>query len=404
MQAIARVNRVFLDKAGGLVVDYIGIAKVLKEAMRDYTVRDREKYGNPDIKETALLKFKEKMETCRDIFHGFNYANFQKGSDHDRAQLIKGGVNFIIAPDKEDKKCSFLKEAKLLHDAITLCRSLLDEKLRFEAAFFETVRTLLSRMTGKGKVSKKEINERIGELLKQSVKSQGVINLFSDVKAEFSLFDAAFLEEISKMKEKNIAIELLKRLLAEKVSIYKRTNLVQSEKFSELLNQALSNYLKGMLTNEEVIQELLKLAKDIAETEKAMNELGLNTEEKAFYDALTRPRAVQDFYTNEILVEMTKELTDMLRKNRTIDWQKKESARAGMRRLVKRLLKKYKYPPEESENAMDIVLKQCEEWSDNPLELSDSIGNGKHYTISDDNGYLQYAAEPKVEYRRKNKD
>jgi type I restriction enzyme R subunit len=398
MQAIARVNRVFLDKVGGLVVDYIGIAKALKEAMRDYTVRDREKYGNPDIKETALLKFKEKMEICRDIFHGYDYANFQKGSDHDRAQLIKGGVNFIIAPDKEAKKDSFLKEAKLLHDAITLCRSLLDDKFRFEAAFFETVRTLLSRMTGKGKVSKKEINERIGELLKQSVKSQGVINLFSDVRAEFSLFDAAFLEEISKMKEKNIAIELLKRLLAERVSIYKRINLVQAEKFSELLNQVLSNYLKGMLTNEEVIQELLKLAKDIAETETMMNELGLNTEEKAFYDALTRPRAVQDFYTNEILVEMTKELTDMLRKNRTIDWQKKESARAGMRRLVKRLLKKYKYPPEESENAMEIVLRQCEEWSDNALELNHSINESKRYVIPYENRYLQHVAEPETQY------
>jgi type I restriction enzyme R subunit len=404
MQAIARVNRVFLDKAGGLVVDYIGIAKALKEAMRDYTVRDREKYGNLDIKETALLKFKEKMEICRDIFHGYDYGDFQKGSDHDRAQLIKGGVNFIIAPDKEAKKDSlakkdsFLKEAKLLHDAITLCRSLLDDKLRFEAAFFETVRTLLSRMTGKGKVSKKEINERIGELLKQSVKSQGVINLFSDVRAEFSLFDAAFLEEISKMKEKNIAIELLKRLLAERVSIYKRTNLVQAEKFSELLNQALSNYLKGMLTNEEVIQELLKLAKEIAETETVMNELGLNAEEKAFYDALTRPRAVQDFYTNEVLVEMTRELTDMLRKNRTIDWQKKESARAGMRRLVKRLLKKYDYPPEESGNAMEIVLRQCEEWSDNPLELNHSISESKRYVIPYENEYLQRAAEPVTRY------
>lgn len=401
MQAIARVNRVFQDKAGGLVVDYIGIAKALKDAMRDYTGRDRQNFGNLDIKETALFKFKEKLEVCRDIFHGYDYEKFHKGTDHDRAQLIKGGVNFIIAPDKEDKKQQFLKEAKLLHDAITLCRSLLNEETRFEAAFFETVRILLVRMTGKGKVSKKEINERIGELLKQSVKSQGVINLFSDVKAEFSLFDAAFLEEISKMKEKNIAIELLKRLLAERVAMYKRTNLVQSEKFSELLNQALSNYLKGMLTNEEVIQELLKLAQTIAETESEKDNLGLNAEEKAFYDALTRPRAVQDFYTNEQLVEMTKELTEMLRKNRTIDWQKKESARAGMRRLVKRLLKKYKYPPEESENAMEVVLKQCEEWTDNTSETSNSlIGERKPYSISSNSDFLQQVAEPATKYER----
>ena len=365
MQAIARVNRVFNDKAGGLVVDYIGIAKALKQAMHDYTVRDQKRFGNPDIKKTALIKFQEKLEVCRDIFHGFDYSNFQSGTDNDRAQIIKGGVNFLMDSNKNDKMQLFQKESSLLHSSITLCRSLLNEQQRYEAAFFETVRILLSRMTGKGKVSKKEINARIGELIKQSVKSEGVINLFSDVKAEFSIFDAAFLEEISKMKEKNIAIELLKKLLAEKVTIYQKTNLVQAEKFSDLLNRALSNYLKGLLTNEEVIQELLKLAAEISESENQGNELGLTAEEKSFYDALTKPRAVQDIYTNEQLVAMTKELTDALRKNRTIDWQKKESARAGMRRMIKRLLKKYKYPPEEAENALETVIHQCEQWSDN---------------------------------------
>lgn len=365
MQAIARVNRVFNDKAGGLVVDYIGIAKALKQAMHDYTVRDQKRFGNPDIKKTALIKFQEKLEVCRDIFHGFDYSNFQSGTDNDRAQIIKGGVNFLMDSNKNDKMQLFQKESSLLHSSITLCRSLLNEQQRYEAAFFETVRILLSRMTGKGKVSKKEINARIGELIKQSVKSEGIINLFSDVKAEFSIFDTAFLEEISKMKEKNIAIELLKKLLAERVTIYQKTNLVQAEKFSDLLNRALSNYLKGLLTNEEVIQELLKLAAEISESENQGNELGLTAEEKSFYDALTKPRAVQDIYTNEQLVAMTKELTDALRKNRTIDWQKKESARAGMRRMIKRLLKKYKYPPEEAENALETVIHQCEQWTDN---------------------------------------
>jgi Type I site-specific restriction-modification system, R (restriction) subunit and related helicases len=334
------------------------------------------------------------------MFHGYDYSKFQSGSDYDRAQLIKGGVNFIIAPDNEEKKQCFLKEAKLLHDSITLCRSLLDDKLRFESAFFETVRTLLSRMIGKGQISKREINERIGELLKQSVKSQGVINLFSDIKTEFSLFDASFLEEISKMKEKNIAIELLKRLLAEKVAIFRKTNLVQSAKFSELMNQSLSSYLKGMLTNEEVIQELLKMAGDIAKAEEEQNNLGLNAEEKAFYDALTQPQAVQDFYTNDQLIEMTRELTDMLRKNRTIDWQKKESARAGMRKLVKRLLKRYKYPPEESENAMEIVLKQCEEWTDNISDSDKLRTEAKPYEVSAVDRELRQVAEPPVEYEK----
>ena len=365
MQAIARVNRVFAGKAGGLVVDYIGIAKALKEAMRDYTKQDQENYGNPDIKETALVKFKEKLEVCRDFFHGFNYAKFHSGTDADRAEIIKGAVNFMLAPAMEEQCTSFLKESLLLKNAVSLCRSLLNEEQRFEAAFFETVRTAINRIKNvKVKVSKKEINARIGELLKQSIKSEGVINLFSDVKAEFSLFDAAFLDEISKMKEKHIAIELLKRLLKERVHLYQRTNLVQAQKFSDLINMALSNYLKGLLTNEEVIKELLDLAKEIAQSEQVADDLGLNAEEKAFYDALTRPQAVKDFYTNEQLVNLTKELTEELRKNRTIDWQKKESARAGMRSKVKRLLKKYKYPPEEEQSALETVIHQCEQWAD----------------------------------------
>lgn len=352
--------------------NYIGIAKALKEAMHDYTRRDRKNFGNPDIKETALLKFREKLEICQDLFHGYNYSQFRTATDAECAQIIKGGVNFILSADKQELQQTFLKEAMLLHNSITLCRSLLNEQQRYEAAFFETVRTLLSRMTGKGKVSKHEINARIGELLKQSVKSNGVINLFSDVKAEFSLFDAAFLDEISKMKEKNIAVELLKRLLAERVSLYQKTNIVQAEKFSELLNRSLSNYLKGLLTNEEVIQELLKLAKEISTSESAGNDLGLTREEKSFYDALTKPQAVQDMYTNDQLVSMTRELTENLRKNRTIDWQKKESARAGMRKMVKRLLKKYHYPPEEAAHALETVIRQCEQRTDNEATVNDS--------------------------------
>ena len=391
MQAIARVNRVFNGKVGGLVVDYIGIAKALKEAMRDYTGRDRKNFGNPDIKGMAFTKFKEKLEVCQDLFHGYNYSKFHTGTDADRAKLIKGGVNFMLATDKQEQLPLYMKEAALLHNSITLCRSLLNEEQRFLAAFFETVRTLLSRMTGKGKVTKKEINTRISELLKQSVKSEGVINLFSDVKAEFSLFDTAFLDEISKMKEKNIAVELLKKLLAEKVALYQKTNIVQSEKFSDLLNRSLSNYLKGLLTNEEVIQELLQLAKDIASADSAANELGLTPEEKSFYDALTKPQAVHDFYSNEELVAMTKELTDSLRKNRTIDWQKKESARAGMRRMIKHLLKKYHYPPEEAANALETVIKQCEQWTDNEQE-NYSTKSAKMYEIYDHD--IQMAAEP----------
>jgi type I restriction enzyme R subunit len=366
MQAIARVNRVCKDKQGGLVVDYVGIARALRQAMNDYTRRDKENYGDPDIGKTAYPKFLEKLDVCRDLFHGFDFSGFFTGSDLVRARLITGGVNFISEPKKAEQKIAFIKESLLLRHALTLCRSLLNQEERFEAAYFDAVRTILTRIEGKGKLSLKEINARINELLKQSIQSKGVINLFSDVDETYSLFDAAFLAEIAKMKEKNLAVELLKKLLAEQVVVYARTNVVKSAKFSELLNQAMNTYIKGMLTNEQVIEELLKMAKEMTVAQKEGEELGLTVEELAFYDALTKPEAVKDFYENDELVAITKELTELLRKNKTIDWQKKETARAGMRRLVKRLLKEHKYPPTGLEDAVTTVLAQCEMWTDNP--------------------------------------
>ena len=209
MQAIARVNRVFQDKEGGLVVDYVGIANALKQAMNDYTVRDKKNYGNMNIAETALKEFEEKLSVCRDLLHGFDYQQFMTGSNLKRAELISGAVNFIIGTDK--KKEQFLKQALMLHQSLSLCSSIVKEEKRIEAAFMEAIRVLTLRLTNAGegkKISLKEMNERINELLKQSIKSDGVINLFSDVKKEFSLFDPKFLEEISKMKQKNLALEL----------------------------------------------------------------------------------------------------------------------------------------------------------------------------------------------------
>lgn len=169
------------------------------------------------------------------------------------------------------------------------------------------------------------------------------------------------------MPQKNLSIEILKKLIAEQVHLYKRTNLVKSQKFSELLNKAMNSYLNGMLTNEEVIDELMKMAHDMAKASKEGNDLGLSDEEMAFYDALTKPEAVKDFYSNDDLVAMTKELTEELRKSKTVDWNLKKSARAGMRRLVKRLLHKYHYPPEGMKDAMNTVLQQCEMWSENAV-------------------------------------
>jgi len=368
MQAIARVNRVFRDKEGGLVVDYVGIATALKQAMNDYTSRDKKNYGDTDVAKVAYPKFLEKLAVCRDKFHGYDYSKFKSGTDLERAKAISGAVNFIIGREKVDDKDSFVKEALMLHQALSLCSSLVDEDNRFEAAFFEAIRVLVIRLTVTGvgkKISLPEMNARINELLKQSIKSDGVINLFSDIKEEFSLFDPKFLQEVANMKEKNLAVELLKKLISEQVYVYRRTNIVKSEKFSEIMQRSINAYLNGMLTNEEVIEEMLKLAKQIAADQKEGNKLGLNADELAFYDALTKPQAIKDFYENDELIAITKELAETLRKNKTIDWQKRESARAKMRMLIKKLLKKHKYPPEGMEDAVQTVMTQCELWTDN---------------------------------------
>ena len=398
MQAIARVNRVFRDKEGGLVVDYVGIATALKQAMNDYTSRDKKNYGDTDVAKVAYPKFMEKLAVCRDKFHGYDYSKFKNGTDLERAKAISGAVNFIIGREKVDDKDSFVKEALMLHQALSLCSSLVDEESRFEAAFFEAVRVLVIRLTVTGvgkKISLPEMNARINELLKQSIKSDGVINLFSDIKEEFSLFDPKFLQEVANMKEKNLAVELLKKLIAEQVSVYRRTNVVKSEKFSDIMQRAINSYLNGMLTNEEVIEEMLKLAKQIAADQKEGNKLGLNADELAFYDALTKPQAIKDFYENEELIAITKELTETLRKNKTIDWQKRESARAKMRMLIKKLLKKHKYPPEGMEDAVQTVMTQCELWTDN-----NSFEENHNIYIHSDNteDTLPMVAEEKTKY------
>lgn len=371
MQAIARVNRVYKDKEGGLVVDYVGIAGALKRAMNDYTSRDKKNYGDTDIAKVAYPKFLEKISICQDLFYEYDYSKFREGTDLERAKTISGAVNFIVDISREKEKQDFLKESLLLHQALSLCSSLVEEELRFEAAFFESVRVLVLRLSNTGvgkKISLKDMNERVNELLKHSIKSDGVINLFSDVKEEFSIFDPKFLEEVSKMKEKNLAVELLKKLIAEQVIVYKRTNVVKSEKFSERIQRALNSYLNGMLTNEEVIQELLNLAKQITESQNEGNELGLTNEELAFYDALVKPQAIKDFYENDELIALTKELTETLQKNKTIDWQRKESSRAKMRMLIKKLLKKHRYPPEGMSDAVQTVMIQCELWADNEID------------------------------------
>lgn len=371
MQAIARVNRVFQDKEGGLIIDYVGIASALKYAMKEYSARDRAKYGDLNIATTAYPRFQEKLQVCKDLFYGFDFSGFATGSPLAMAKLVTGGANFVLDATVHKRKDLFLKEALLLKQALTLSASMTTESERRDAAYFEAVRATVVKITTAGNgdkpLSLKEINSQINELLKASIQSEGVINLFDSAKVgeKFSLFDPNVLEEISKMKEKNIVVEILRKLMAEQIIIYKRTNVVQATLFSEKITKLMNEYYNGLITNEEVIKELLKAAEEIAKLHEEGKNLGLTDEEKAFYDALTKPEAIKDFYENDVLIAMTRELTELLRKNRTIDWQCKETARAGMRKLVKRLLKKYHYPPEKYEDAIEVVISQCETWTDN---------------------------------------
>ena len=390
MQAIARVNRVFQDKEGGLIVDYVGIASALKEAMNDYTARDRKNYGDTNVARVAYPKFQEKLAVCEDLFYGYDYSDFIHGGNLARSKAISGAVNFIVAVGKEEDRDMFLKEALILKQALSLCSSLAMEKERIEAAFFESVRVLVNRLANQGqgkKFSLTEINARINNLLKASIHSDGVINLFKDTGGKFSLFDPKFLEEISRMKEKNLAVELLKKLIAEQVVVYKHTNIVKSQKFSEILQKTMNHYLNGMLTNEQVIEEMLNLARQIRNAQKEGTKLGLTAEELAFYDALTKPQAIKDFYENSELIAITKELADTLRKNRTIDWQKRDSARAKMRMLIKRLLRRHRYPPDGMEDAVKTVMTQCELWADN----NDMEEEGPSY-------YSRFKQSPRTNY------
>ena len=363
MQAIARVNRVFKGKEGGLVVDYIGIAADLKKAMSEYTERDNKNYGDMDVDKIAYPKFQEKLEVCRDLFHGFDYSKFFGDSDLERSKLITSGVNFMEDLSRKKTKDSYLKESLLLKKWLSLCRSRANEHERFEAAFFEAIRTVLVKVSSEGKLTIKEINEQITKLLNTSIKSTGVINVIN-VSDEVSLFDPEFLDKVRAMESSNFTISLLEKLLNDQVRVYTRTNIVKSEEFSDLLKQTMNNYVNGHITNDEVIEELIKIARLLKDAHLEGEKLGLSEEELAFYNAIARPENIREFYNDETLIKITQELTDALRQNRTIDWQKKESARANMRRIVERLLKKYDYPPKEMAGALDKVIAQCELWVD----------------------------------------
>lgn len=364
MQAIARVNRVYKDKEAGLIVDYIGMAADLKNALNQYTKRDQDKI--PDLSQAYGIAL-EKLEIMRDCFYGFDYTRFFGTSDRERYQTLTNGLEFAFAFEEEEKKI-YIREATALSQAETLCRSMLTEQLRQEIEFFKSIKAGLCKVAGNGKITTNEINSRITKLLEQAITEDGMYNIFAEAgkkNPEISILSDEYMEQIRRMKHKNIAAELLRKLLEDNIKVIARTGVVKSKLFSEKMQELMKKYNNRLITSVEVIEELLKLSKEMSESYHAGDAKGLTLEEVAFYDALTADPKVLENMEDQVLVEIAHELTELIRKNRTVDWDKKESARAYMRTQVKRLLRHHRYPPEQVIGALEIVIKQAELMSQN---------------------------------------
>lgn len=359
MQAIARVNRVYQDKEAGLIVDYIGMAADLKNALNQYTKRDQDKI--PDLSQAYGIVL-EKLEIMRDFFYGFDYTRFFGTSDRERYQTLTDGLEFAFAFEEEEKKI-YIREATALSQAETLCRSMLTEQVKQEIEFFKSIKAGLCKVSGNGKITTNEINARITKILEQAITDDGMYNIFAESgkkNPEISILSDEYMDQIRRMKHKNIAAELLRKLLEDNIKVFARTGVVKSKLFSEKMQELMKKYNNRLITSAEVIEELLNLSKEMSDSYHAGDEKGLTLEEVAFYDALAADPKVLENMEDKVLVEMAHELTELIRKNRTVDWDKKESARAYMRTQVKRLLRKYKYPPEQAASALDIVIKQAE--------------------------------------------
>jgi len=363
MQAIARVNRVFKEKSGGVVVDYIGILESLKNALNQYTSNDR---GNTGIDiNVAVSIMLEKLEILKDMMHGFDYSKYMGISQVERIRAIVGGMDFVLGKPEQDQK-EFKKTAVELAKAHSLCAaSDIGKSKALEVSYFKAVKASLAKLKEKEPVtlSKREIEARLHQMLERSIISEDVIDVFEAMgikRPEVSILSEEFLNEVRQMKEKNLALEMLKKLLEGNIKAMEKRNLIKSERFSEKLKKALNKYRNQAITNAEVIEELIKMAHEIKKMKDDEANLGLNDDEIAFYDALTADEIVREFMEDETLKLIAHELTVAIRKNITIDWSIRKSAQASMRKIIKRLLKKYDYPPDQALKAMQVVMRQAE--------------------------------------------
>ncbi|GGE58319.1 DEAD/DEAH box helicase [Halopseudomonas oceani] len=364
MQAIARVNRVFKDKQGGLVVDYIGIANELKSALKEYTASKGRGRPTVDAHEAYSL-LAEKMDILRGMLHGFDYSDYLNGGH----KLLAGAANHILG--LEDGKKRFADNALAMSKAFSLCCTLDEAKAeREEVAFFQAIKVLLTKRDISAKKKTDEERElAIRQIIGNAVVTGDVVDVFAAVgldKPNIGLLDDDFLAEVRSLPEKNLAVELLERLLEGEIKSRFSTNVAQEKKFSELLSNVIARYQNRSIETAQVIEELIDMAKKFAAASKRGETLGLNDDELAFYDALANNEASVRELGDEILAKIAHELTDGLRKNVTVDWNNRDSVRAKLRLMVKRILRKYKYPPDKQEEAAQLVLVQaeklCEEW------------------------------------------
>lgn len=364
MQAIARVNRVFKDKQGGLVVDYIGIANELKAALKEYTASKGRGRPTVDAHE-AYAVLEEKLDVLRSLLHGFDYSDFLTGGH----KLLAGAGNHVLG--LEDGKKRFADNALAMSKAFTLCCTLDEAKaVREEVAFLQAIKVLLTkREISAQKKTDEERELAIRQIIGNAVVSGEVVDVFEAVgldKPNIGLLDDEFLAEVRNLPEKNLAVELLERLLEGEIKSKFASNLAQEKKFSELLDSVIKRYQNRSIETAQVIEELIEMAKRFSAASKRGDQLGLNDDELAFYDALANNESSVRELGDETLAKIAHELTESLRQNVTVDWSNRDSVRAKLRLLVKRILRKYKYPPDQQEEAAQLVLAQaealCEAW------------------------------------------
>jgi type I restriction enzyme R subunit len=361
MQAIARVNRVFRDKPGGLVVDYLGLADQLKAALATYTESGGEGQTAIDKQEAVALML-EKYEICCGLFHRFNWSVWTTGSPQQRLGLLPQAQEHILA--QREGKPRLLQAVTALSQAFALAVPDPEAlRIRDDVAFFQAVRAAIAKSTVADAKPEEDLDHAIRQIVSRAISTEGVIDLFSAAglkKPDISILSDEFLAEVRGMPHRNLAVELLRKLLNDELKIRSRKNLVQSRLFSEMLEAAVRKYHNRAVETAQVIEELIALAKDMREASQRGEQLGLSEDEIAFYDALEVNDSAVAVLGDETLRTIARELVDAVRKNATIDWTIKESVRAQIRVMVKRILRKYGYPPDKQERATQTVLEQAE--------------------------------------------